>query len=102
MKVTLTILFLTTLTGVALAFFICWGHAWQGVAELDLELHRTEMSVGHGSRTGRVREDLVGTVKKGQTVSVLYDTYGKDYWACYVRTDNGQFGWLLCTDIAQN
>lgn len=39
------------------------------------------------------------TLARGATVNVLDDTYGKDYWACYVRTANGQNGWVLCTSL---
>jgi hypothetical protein len=39
------------------------------------------------------------TLARGATVSVLDDTYGKDYWACYVRTDTGQEGWVLCSSL---
>ena len=36
----------------------------------------------------------------GERVAVLWDTYGKDYWACYVRTSKGERGWVLCTSLA--
>ena len=39
----------------------------------------------------------LATLARGATVTVLDDTYGKDYWACYVRTSNEQKGWVLCT-----
>src|SRR6476469_2675000 len=39
------------------------------------------------------------TLARGTTVRVLSDTYGKDYWACYVRAANGQKGWVLCTSL---
>lgn len=41
----------------------------------------------------------VGEVTKGEAVDVLWDRYGKDYWACYVRTRSGSKGWILCTDL---
>jgi hypothetical protein len=33
------------------------------------------------------------------SVTVLSDTYGKDYWACRVRTQASQVGWVLCTSL---
>jgi hypothetical protein len=32
-------------------------------------------------------------------LEVLWDTYGKDYWACYIRTSDGRRGWVLCTSL---
>lgn len=39
------------------------------------------------------------TLARGANVNVLDDTYGKDYWACYVRTADGIKGWVLCTSL---
>ena len=39
------------------------------------------------------------TLASGAAVKVLNDTYGKDYWSCYVRTEIGQEGWVLCTSL---
>jgi hypothetical protein len=48
---------------------------------------------------GHSRSAPVGSITKGEVVDVLWDRYGKDYWACYVRTKSGVKGWLLCTDL---
>jgi len=32
-------------------------------------------------------------------VTVLSDIYGKDYWACRVRTQESRVGWVLCTSL---
>ena len=35
----------------------------------------------------------------GESVTVLSDTYGKDYWACNVRTRDLDDGWVLCASL---
>ena len=35
----------------------------------------------------------------GESVTVVSDTYGKDYWACKVRTKGSVSGWVLCTSL---
>ena len=39
------------------------------------------------------------TLKKGTAVTVLDDHYGKDYWACHVRTPSNTEGWVLCGSL---
>ena len=41
----------------------------------------------------------ITSIDLGEQVAVLWDTYGKDYWACYVRTLKGVRGWALCTSL---
>jgi hypothetical protein len=41
----------------------------------------------------------IATLRPGQSVLVLSDTYGKDYWACQVRTRDSQVGWVLCGSL---
>jgi len=40
------------------------------------------------------------TLTQGERVSLLWDTYGKDYWACYIRTSAKQRGWVLCASLS--
>jgi hypothetical protein len=44
----------------------------------------------------------IASIAGGERVAVLWDTYGKDYWACYVRTSKGERGWVLCTSLAMD
>ena len=44
-------------------------------------------------------EPPVAVIEQGRQVTVIWDTYRKDYWACYVRTSTGIRGWTLCTDL---
>jgi hypothetical protein len=48
---------------------------------------------------GYDRTTPTGRVAEGETVDVLWTRYGKDYWACYIRTQSGSKGWVLCTDL---
>ena len=57
-----------------------------------------EMAAYEGSINRPAPIPLV-TLSRGANVNVLHDTYGKDYWACYVRTTNGIEGWVLCTSL---
>jgi hypothetical protein len=41
----------------------------------------------------------ITTVGPGASVFVLSDTYGKDYWACHVRIQDSQDGWVLCSSL---
>jgi len=41
----------------------------------------------------------IASIELGEQVAVFWDTYGKDYWACYVRTLKGVRGWALCTSL---
>ena len=41
----------------------------------------------------------LATLEVGSVVTVLSDTYGKDYWACYIRTQTSLQGWVLCTSL---
>ncbi len=38
-------------------------------------------------------------LERGAAVTVLSDEYGKDYWACGVRTEGSVEGWVLCTSL---
>ncbi len=84
--------------GLALAY-VFWGYGWKGVAGNDLSLHKTELSAAYSGFSSRVPAEATGVILRGQEVDVLYDLYGKDYWACYIRTADGRFGWVLCTDL---
>jgi hypothetical protein len=57
----------------------------------------------YGAATERMRNRApippLATIESGEPVAVIWDTYGKDYWACYVRTSKGVRGWALCTSL---
>lgn len=67
---------------------------WSPIAPKSLDLWADrEQAYGHD------RTKPVGAVAKGERLDVMWDGYGKDYWACYVRTQKGEKGWVLCTDL---
>ena len=41
----------------------------------------------------------LASLQVNANVTVLWDTYGKDYWACYVRTESAGVGWVLCSSL---
>jgi hypothetical protein len=59
----------------------------------------SEEQAAYEGSFNRLASAPLATLDCGATVTVLDDTYGKDYWACYVRTANGQKGWVLCTSL---
>jgi hypothetical protein len=59
----------------------------------------TEEQAAYEGSLNRPASVPVFTLASGAAVEVLDDTYGKDYWACYVRTENAQEGWVLCTSL---
>ncbi|MEL0168651.1 hypothetical protein [Halopseudomonas oceani] len=97
----LAMAFITLLFGIVAAYMV-WGYGWKASTNHVLEYHKSERSAAYGGRNERVPLEVVGTIDHGRDVAVLYDTYGKDYWACYVRTTDLRFGWVLCTDLTAN
>jgi hypothetical protein len=47
------------------------------------------------------QETPIGSIEPGEHLALIWDEFGKDFWACYVRNSKGQRGWVLCgsTDI---
>jgi hypothetical protein len=74
--------------------YMHFGYTWSSSAEKKLAIRDTELAAAYGRDS-----KTVGAVAAGERVEVLYDTYGKDYWACYVRSPTGVRGWVLCTDL---
>ena len=83
--------------GAAVVACVCFHFFWierTAVASKPLLLW-SQRSQARGSN----RTTPIGQLAKGETVDVLWNRYGKDYWACYVRTKRGDKGWILCTDL---
>lgn len=70
---------------------------WNATATQDLVLWSSESDAAHAESRGVPLPE--SHVKMGARVSVIRDRYGKDYWACYVRTRTNEAGWVLCTDL---
>jgi hypothetical protein len=88
---------LSVLLGAVIAGTFCYHYFW--VEWSPVVAKPMSLWPDREQAAGRGRSKPVGSVAKGEVVDVLWDRYGKDYWACYVRTRNGTKGWLLCTDL---
>jgi hypothetical protein len=69
------------------------------IADKRADVFVTESAAAREHALNRVPMPPVAVVESGEKVAVIWDTYGKDYWACYVRTSNGIRGWVLCTSL---
>lgn len=102
MKIALLIFSLVVFWSSVVASYIVWGYGWKASADVDQPLHKTAGSATYGRYSDRVPLEATGAIEQGQPVAVLYDRYGKDYWACYVRTNDFRFGWVVCADLTAN
>ena len=60
---------------------------------------RTASQAAAAGATNRRGSRPLARLAAGDSVTVLGDTYGKDYWACRVRTKEAVVGWVLCTSL---
>jgi hypothetical protein len=59
----------------------------------------TEREAATAGSFNRPAPKPVARLAVGESVTVVSDTYGKDYWACKVRTKDFVSGWVLCTSL---
>jgi hypothetical protein len=83
----------------AVAFFFYQGEAWHARAKVRVSIFKSEAAAAYEGSLNRPAEPPIAVVEQGADLAVLWDTYGKDYWACYVRTSQGSRGWVLCTSL---
>lgn len=62
-------------------------------------LFATEYDASIDGSLNRLVPKALAHLSLNAPVTVLSDTYGKDYWACHVRTEASQVGWVLCTSL---
>ncbi len=99
MKILLcTVVVLVVLAALVLGFLML-GSFWKAVAKEDTGVFSSEHDAAYTGSTAIHTAPAIAAVKQGEPVVVLWDTYGKDYWPCYVRTATGQRGWLLCPSL---
>ena len=79
--------------------YVLLGGSRGAVTKAETGLFKSESDAAYVGSTTIKTEPPIATLPKGQQVAVLWDTHGKDYWACYVRSASGQRGWLLCTSL---
>lgn len=68
----------------------------------QISLYATETDAAYGDSFNRPKATPLASLSQGEIVTVLSDTYGKDYWACHVSTQTGKEGWVLCTSLDYN
>jgi hypothetical protein len=73
--------------------------SWQARTEQEINVYSSEFDAAYESAFNRPNGKPLLRLTKAESVDVLSDTYGKDYWACYVRTSKGIKGWVLCTAL---
>lgn len=78
---------------------VLFGGHWNAVATEELRVFSSEADAAYEGALNRKSGPAISVVKQGETVIVLWDTYGKDYWACYVRTSTNLSGWVLCNSL---
>src|SRR5260221_12758945 len=78
-----------------------WGSLWRARAIAPLLVYSTESDAAYSGAINRTVGAPIASLSVGDSVAVLWDTYGKDYWACYIRGPTGKRGWVLCTDLRQ-
>ncbi len=59
----------------------------------------TEEEAATAGSINRPAPKPLAMLAAGDSVAVVSDTYGKDYWACKVRTQESVSGWVLCTSL---
>lgn len=69
------------------------------VADKRADVFNTEYAAAYEGALNRAPTVPIASIESGEQVAVIWDTYGKDYWACYVRTSKGVRGWALCTSL---
>jgi len=88
--------------GIALSLaagLVLFDGSWRAVASEDVKVFSSAYGAAYIDSLNIKTEPVISTLKQGDEVTVMGDTLGKDYWACYVRTPNGHYGWVLCTSL---
>jgi len=69
------------------------------VAQKRASVFNSEYAAAYAGALNRPAVPPLVSIEAGEPVAVIWETYGKDYWACYVRTSEGVRGWALCTSL---
>jgi hypothetical protein len=87
---------LVAAAGVVWFGYLRFGGSSAVVTTSGVGVFRSEYDAAYVGSASIKAAPALATLGQGENVSVLWDTYGKDYWACYVRTSANQRGWVLC------
>lgn len=97
-KTALFVILLITIGSCTVAF-LRWGALWHATTIGQTSLCVTEEEAANHDSLLISTSNPISIISAGESVAVLWDKYGKDYWACYVRTNNGTRGWMPCTQL---
>ena len=79
-----------------------WGCSWRAHAIQQTHVYSSKFDAAYAGAINRPVAVPLLTLPAGGPVAVVWDTYGKDYWACYVREQTGKRGWVLCTELKRD
>ena len=96
--VTAVILILATAVALSVEYELRYGGRIVAAKE-QAGVFNTEYAAAYYHSLNKIPVPPMAPLGNGERVAVLWDTYGKDYWACYVRTSKGERGWVLCTSL---
>ena len=88
---------LVLLTAVGYRVYIA--ESWQASSKARVGIFENEFDAAYQHAQNRPAALPIAVLEPGEHVSVLRDVYGKDYWACYIRTAQRVRGWVLCTSL---
>ena len=75
--------------------------SWQATTKERIGVFETMSAAAYQNPQNRPAPSPIAVLEAGENVSVVRDAYGKDYWACYIRTQEQIRGWILCTSLVR-
>lgn len=98
MRLSARTIVISAIAGALAIGFVLFSGSWTATAKHELQMFSSEHDAAYAGSNIKT-EPAIATVKQGASLVVLWDTYGKDYWACYVQTPDNIRGWVLCTSL---
>jgi predicted outer membrane lipoprotein len=83
----------------AVLLFAAYEMNWGGkpVASLkQVNIFDSVYDAAYERAINRALAPPLASIGSGEQLALIWDSYGKDFWACYVRTSKGVRGWTLC------
>src|SRR5260221_14344021 len=79
-----------------------WGSLWRARAIAPLLVYSTESDAAYSGAINRTVGAPIASLSVGDSVAVVWGTYGKGYWGGFIRGPTGKGGGVLFTDLGQN
>ena len=86
---------------VAAEGYLLWGSSWHARTKAEIGIYASESDAAYRNSLANRTNPPITVLPQNKPVAVLWDWYGKDYWACYVRSASGTRGWVLCTSLSK-